>query len=117
MISSGSPAKTGVPSGAAKRSPVKCQVRRDNRKTQQECQRTAPESGVINFFLFEPEMRQVIESLFEPGGDQKVASLREPADGELERSNITGLARREIARRHGELVQVGIRADMQYLPL
>ncbi len=54
---------------------------------------------------FEAEGLEVIQDVFEAGHDEEVPVARELTDEELERGRVVH-ARGEVARRHGEFVQV-----------
>ena len=59
----------------------------------------------------ERQRQQVAEGLLEPGEDEISPMGRKPADEKLERGPFLGHPRGQVARHHGELVQVGDRSQ------
>ena len=65
----------------------------------------APKVG--DFVRFEAEVQQVVEGPVEPGGEHEIAIARQPPDGEFEGPDLFVFPGREVARGHGEFVEVG----------
>ena len=106
-LSTGSPAKSGVPSGTAKRSPVKRKAAQVIEEFGQARGGTGEAAQVSDIFVGESQVQEIIDGLGKPGGEDEVAIGGEAADGELERGDLVGFAGLEVSRRHGEFVEIG----------
>ena len=111
MVRTGSPAKSGVPSGTAKRSPVKRRPASISEEPRRDSLELRQAADVVELFGGEAQVGQIFDRLREAGGQHEVTIVRKLAREQLERSAVLSLAGLEIARRHGELIEVGEQAE------
>ena len=69
---------------------------------------------ICNFVGSKAEVQKVVDGMVEPGDHDKIAVAGEAPDGEFERSGVTLFAGGEVARRHGEFVEIGEEAVQDY---
>lgn len=62
---------------------------------------------ITDLFKGEMEAEKIFDRLLEARGDEEVPVVRQAPDKEFESSGLTGFARREIARGHRDLVEIG----------
>ena len=62
---------------------------------------------VIDLFVGELQIEQIVDGLRQAGGENEIAITRQTAEEQLERRGFAGLACLKVAGRHGELVEVG----------
>ena len=108
-MSSGSPANMGVPSGTANRSPVKrnpASISKNSGPVRSNCGR--PRKYAISS-LVKRKFKQIFDGLRQPRGENEVAVVGKTPHVQLEGCALAGLAGFEVARRHGELIEIGLK--------
>ena len=86
-------------------------MKRSWRKASKKLAGNAPELGqaaeVIDLFVGELQIEEIIDGLRQAGGYNVVAIARQMAEKQLKSGGFAGLAGFEVTGRHGELVEVG----------
>ncbi len=75
------------------------------------CRNCGKPAQIVDLLGGEAQIQQILDRLGQSGRENEIAIVRQLADEQLEGGALAGLAGLEIARRHGELVEIGEEAE------